>query len=135
MLVYFPTGIRVVVCTANYIECDWLFKTQGIWYQDFPLKTSTTPTTTTTTATPPLSSTVTPTTTPSSSSKEKKGIASTSTTAAGVGSRGTCEFEDDLVDYLLRYQSLDTSTIRQYDFSDAKVRTSPLPTQRNSYMI
>eukprot|EP01083_Nonionella_stella_P060969 158984_1 len=38
-LIYYASGLRVVVCTLNVLERDWLNKTQGIWVQDFPLKT------------------------------------------------------------------------------------------------
>jgi len=38
MLLFYPNGIRVMICTANFIEGDWTLKTQGIWIQDFPLK-------------------------------------------------------------------------------------------------
>jgi len=29
-------GLRMMVCTANFIEVDWRNKTQGVWVQDFP---------------------------------------------------------------------------------------------------
>lgn len=38
MLLVYPTGVRVVVHTANLIYVDWNNKTQGLWMQDFPLK-------------------------------------------------------------------------------------------------
>ncbi|CCW63695.1 unnamed protein product [Phytomonas sp. EM1] len=33
-------GIRVVICTANFIHDDWVNKTQGIYIQDFPFKSN-----------------------------------------------------------------------------------------------
>lgn len=45
MVLFYPTGIRIVICTANFIPSDWENKTQGIWVKDFPLKTATAPTT------------------------------------------------------------------------------------------
>ncbi|GAX84131.1 hypothetical protein CEUSTIGMA_g11554.t1 [Chlamydomonas eustigma] len=33
----YPGGIRVIVHTANYIHSDCTNKTQGIWWQDFPV--------------------------------------------------------------------------------------------------
>ncbi|XP_024530041.1 tyrosyl-DNA phosphodiesterase 1 [Selaginella moellendorffii] len=41
MLLVYPTGVRVVVHTANLINIDWNNKTQGLWMQDFPLKSMT----------------------------------------------------------------------------------------------
>ncbi|DAZ93126.1 TPA: LOW QUALITY PROTEIN: hypothetical protein N0F65_009702, partial [Lagenidium giganteum] len=39
MVVLYPAKVRVVICTANFIPIDWNNKTQGVWYQDFELKT------------------------------------------------------------------------------------------------
>jgi len=36
MLMYYKTGLRVVITTSNLLENDWLSKNQGIWVQDFP---------------------------------------------------------------------------------------------------
>lgn len=38
MLLIYPTGVRVIVHTANMIYVDWNNKTQGLWMQDFPYK-------------------------------------------------------------------------------------------------
>eukprot|EP00850_Spirogloea_muscicola_P007898 SM000041S15457 [mRNA] locus=s41:198777:203037:+ [translate_table: standard] len=38
MLLVYPQGVRVVVHTANLIEVDWSYKSQGLWMQDFPCK-------------------------------------------------------------------------------------------------
>lgn len=35
-LVQYPTGLRVIITTANMIQCDCSSKSQGIWWQDFP---------------------------------------------------------------------------------------------------
>jgi tyrosyl-DNA phosphodiesterase-1 len=40
-LIQYPTGIRVIIHTANLLYCDCNNKTQGLWFQDFPLKKST----------------------------------------------------------------------------------------------
>lgn len=39
ILLVYAAGIRVVVCTANFVESDWELKTEAIWAQDFPRKT------------------------------------------------------------------------------------------------
>lgn len=41
ILIIYPRWLRVAVTTANLCESDWERKTQGIWFQDFPLKTDT----------------------------------------------------------------------------------------------
>lgn len=38
MLLVYPQGVRVIVCTANLIHVDWNNKSQGLWMQDFPWK-------------------------------------------------------------------------------------------------
>ncbi|CAN0050566.1 unnamed protein product, partial [Laminaria digitata] len=38
MLLKFPTGVRVVVLTANFVSTDVEDKSQGVWYQEFPLR-------------------------------------------------------------------------------------------------
>ena len=38
MLLFYDTGVRVVVMTANFLACDVYYKNQGIFVQDFPLK-------------------------------------------------------------------------------------------------
>lgn len=37
-------GVRVIITTANYISGDWDRKAQGLWLQDFPLKSGRCPT-------------------------------------------------------------------------------------------
>eukprot|EP01039_Chlorochromonas_danica_P002227 gene2227-2432_t len=37
-LVFYGTGLRVVITTANFYAEDFTFRTQGIYLQDFPLK-------------------------------------------------------------------------------------------------
>eukprot|EP00898_Chlorokybus_atmophyticus_P002644 jgi/Chlat1/3380/Chrsp23S03810 len=41
MLLMYKHGIRVVVHTANLVNSDFNNKTQGVWVQDFPLKSTT----------------------------------------------------------------------------------------------
>lgn len=36
-LLKFASGVRVVITTANLVEQDLTGKSQGVWYQDFPL--------------------------------------------------------------------------------------------------
>jgi hypothetical protein len=38
MFLIYPTGVRIVVHTANLIYIDWNNKSQGLWMQDFPYK-------------------------------------------------------------------------------------------------
>lgn len=38
-VIFYPDGVRVAIMTANYIELDFLGKTQGVFVQDFPKKT------------------------------------------------------------------------------------------------
>ncbi|KAI6704001.1 hypothetical protein NL676_013137 [Syzygium grande] len=38
MLLVYPTGVRIIVHTANLIFVDWNNKSQGLWVQDFPWK-------------------------------------------------------------------------------------------------
>ncbi|KAG0470915.1 hypothetical protein HPP92_017615 [Vanilla planifolia] len=38
MVLVYPTGVRIIVHTANLIHVDWNNKTQGLWFQDFPWK-------------------------------------------------------------------------------------------------
>ncbi|KAJ3705221.1 hypothetical protein LUZ61_008926 [Rhynchospora tenuis] len=38
MFLVYPTGVRIIVHTANLIHVDWNNKTQGLWMQDFPWK-------------------------------------------------------------------------------------------------
>lgn len=43
MLLIYPSGIRVIVHTANLIYVDWNNKSQGLWMQDFPWKDQNSP--------------------------------------------------------------------------------------------
>ena len=38
MIVEYPMGLRVIITTANFIPCDCTEMSQGIFWQDFPLK-------------------------------------------------------------------------------------------------
>ncbi|KAK4754397.1 hypothetical protein SAY87_002501 [Trapa incisa] len=38
LILIYPSGIRVIVHTANLIYVDWNNKSQGLWMQDFPWK-------------------------------------------------------------------------------------------------
>ena len=40
IFVFYETGMRIAVTTANFTETDWTLKLQGTYVQDFPLKTS-----------------------------------------------------------------------------------------------
>ncbi|KAG5187081.1 hypothetical protein JKP88DRAFT_353815 [Tribonema minus] len=37
IILEFETGVRVVVCTANFEAQDWDQKSEGVWWQEFPL--------------------------------------------------------------------------------------------------
>lgn len=39
-VIEYATGLRVIIHTANLIHIDCADKTQGLWWQDFPLKAS-----------------------------------------------------------------------------------------------
>ncbi|XAR53762.1 Phosphodiesterase I [Bertholletia excelsa] len=43
MLLVYPTGVRIIVHTANLIYVDWNNKSQGLWMQDFPWKDQNSP--------------------------------------------------------------------------------------------
>lgn len=36
----YATGLRVIIHTANLIHGDCTYKSQAVWFQDFPLKVS-----------------------------------------------------------------------------------------------
>ncbi|CAM9293640.1 unnamed protein product [Scytosiphon promiscuus] len=38
IILKFPAGVRVVVLTANFVSTDVRGKSQGVWYQEFPLR-------------------------------------------------------------------------------------------------
>ena len=38
IFVFYSTGVRVAITTANFTEIDWTFKIQGTYVQDFPMK-------------------------------------------------------------------------------------------------
>lgn len=38
MILKFSAGVRVVVLTANFVSMDVRGKSQGVWYQEFPLR-------------------------------------------------------------------------------------------------
>ena len=38
IFVFYSTGVRVAITTANLTEIDWSFKIQGTYVQDFPIK-------------------------------------------------------------------------------------------------
>ena len=42
-LLLYPSGLRLIIHTANLIHPDCNNKTQGLWHQDFPLKSATAP--------------------------------------------------------------------------------------------
>ncbi|KDO33589.1 hypothetical protein SPRG_19221 [Saprolegnia parasitica CBS 223.65] len=41
MVLFYATSVRVAIFTANFVASDWDAKTQGVWYQDFPLRSTT----------------------------------------------------------------------------------------------
>ncbi len=42
-LLFYSCCLRVVILTANLIPVDWAHKSQGVWFQDFPLKSESSP--------------------------------------------------------------------------------------------
>lgn len=40
IILKFPTGVRIVVLTANFLVVDVTDKSQAVWYQDFRLQKS-----------------------------------------------------------------------------------------------
>eukprot|EP00002_Diphylleia_rotans_P035183 TRINITY_DN7654_c0_g1_i2.p1 TRINITY_DN7654_c0_g1~~TRINITY_DN7654_c0_g1_i2.p1 ORF type:complete len:502 (-),score=96.87 TRINITY_DN7654_c0_g1_i2:166-1671(-) len=42
-ILFYPTGVRVAIFSANLLVQDWYHKTQSLWVQDFPLKTTDSP--------------------------------------------------------------------------------------------
>lgn len=40
-IVFYRRGLRIVITTANFIEDDFTYRTQGVYVQDFPLKGTT----------------------------------------------------------------------------------------------
>ncbi|OQR99715.1 tyrosyl-DNA phosphodiesterase [Thraustotheca clavata] len=48
-VLFYSQFVRVAIFTANFLAGDWNDKTQGIWYQDFPLKEESTTSTATNT--------------------------------------------------------------------------------------
>ena len=38
VFIFYSTGVRVAITTANFTEIDWTFKIQGTFVQDFPRK-------------------------------------------------------------------------------------------------
>nr|CCA15048.1 tyrosylDNA phosphodiesterase putative [Albugo laibachii Nc14] len=41
MIIWYAEKVRVAIFTANFLPIDWNNKTQGIWFQDFGLKSET----------------------------------------------------------------------------------------------
>lgn len=38
ILAFYEAHVRVVICTGNFIQRDWDFKSEGVYHRDFPLK-------------------------------------------------------------------------------------------------
>lgn len=103
-------GLRVAICTSNFISIDWARKSQAVWIRDVPLKSATTTTTTTTTA--------------------------TASSSSSGSSSGFCQFEVDLLHYLQEsYNNKnrraskrcfdDWTFISKYDFSSIRAVLLP----------
>lgn len=39
-VLFYPSRLRLIVSTANLLDCDYERKTQGLWYEDFALKSA-----------------------------------------------------------------------------------------------
>jgi len=105
LILCYDLGVRVVVCTANFIAIDWGLKSQAVWFQDFPLKPSSISTAT--------------------SAAPAAAGASTVKSVAPSSAVGSSDFEADLLDYLHRYQPMDVSELRRYDYSSARAVLVP----------
>lgn len=104
MVVVYPEKVRVAIFTANYIAIDWGNKTQGVWHQDFELKT--------------LSD--------DDDVEEKEANAATATNSSWTSQ---LDFEADLVGYLSclgpKVAAFCKSEIARFDFSTATVALIP----------
>lgn len=99
-MVVHPTKVRVAIFTANFIPIDWNNKTQGVWYQDFELKTL------------------------GDDDDEDDGE-----TNAANANKPVLDFEADLVSYLsclgAKVAAFCKDEVARFDFSDAKVALIP----------
>uniref|UniRef100_K3WH37 Tyrosyl-DNA phosphodiesterase n=1 Tax=Globisporangium ultimum (strain ATCC 200006 / CBS 805.95 / DAOM BR144) TaxID=431595 RepID=K3WH37_GLOUD len=104
MVVVYPTKVRVAIFTANFIAIDWNNKTQGVWFQDFELKTL-----------------------DDDDDAERKECASNHN--ADGSNSVALDFEADLVGYLSRLGTKVTAFCKEelvrFDFSTAKVALVP----------
>lgn len=100
MVVVYPDKMRIAIFTANYIAIDWNNKTQGVWHQDFELKT--------------LSD--------DDDDEEKE-------TVAATDNSHQIDFEADLVGYLSclgpKVVAFCKSEIARFDFSNANIALIP----------
>ena len=104
MLLLYPTGLRLVLLTANFLACDLLYKNQAIFVQDFPLKCAQ----------------------PAAACAPSSASSASSAPTAPAPSAGRCELGDDfersLCEYFSAYVScgLDLrAELRRFDYSAA----------------
>ena len=124
-LVFSESTLRVMICTANYIQCDWESKTQGCWYQDFPRKQqqqqqkrdidrATVPDATAAALAGGAGSVS------SSSSLAFSSSGSSASFSATAPSHKTSEFEEQLVSYFAVVGGVNCQALRAFDFSQAR---------------
>ena len=104
MLLFYDTGVRVVVLTANFLACDVYYKNQGVYVQDFPLR-----------ATP---------------AAEAASLEANTDNDDGGGGADWLrdDFERTLCEYFTQYQKVGLDIVdllRRYDYSAAKVVLIP----------
>lgn len=111
-LITYRKGLRVAIITCNFIASDWTARTEGVYVQDFPRRSSTSYA--------------------SSSSTSSVNSDSANCSTGGSNSRCGCQFQTDLVEYLsaVRLYGGITMTSRlcsvilalsSFDFSSAEV--------------
>lgn len=101
---------------------DWLHKSQGVWTQDFPLKPASAASAASAAAGAGAGSG-----SAGSSSKSESKSDSKPESKSESKTPASCQFEEDLVDYLRRYPpALDVvAEVRRHDFSAARVVLVP----------
>ncbi|TYZ61228.1 hypothetical protein PybrP1_011573 [[Pythium] brassicae (nom. inval.)] len=101
LVAVYPEKVRVAIFTANFIAIDWENKTQGVWFQDFGLKTL-------------------------SDDAEADAVGSAVTVERGPAE---LDFEADLVAYLsalgARVAAFCKRHVARFDFSGANVALIP----------
>lgn len=129
MIVFYNSGVRIAIGTANLIEVDWTTKTQGFYVQDFPLKAVQAPSSQSAPSSAPSSSSQLPfKTEPTDSSNLSSGVSSSTAQPDGAIS-----FERDLTEYLRNVVLY--SPIAQRMLADRVVARLPLYDFRSAEVV